>query len=93
MIPTLDPKAPGESKDYYIDWTDLLAATETIASDAWTIPGGLNEAAALTATVGNISYVGLSGGIAGLTYTVPCVMVTSGGRTLERSIKVPVQQL
>lgn len=89
----VDPKDPGETKDYYIDWTDLLATGETISSDTWVVPTGLTEAAALTGTSGNVSYVGLSGGTAGTTYTLTCTMVTSAGRTFERSIRVPVEQL
>jgi hypothetical protein len=91
--PLMDPKDPQETKDYYVDWANVLATGETIASDTWTIPTGISEAAALTATVGAISYVGLTGGTAGQSYTLVCTMTTSAGRIFERSIRVPVVQL
>ena len=94
-------KDPNAVLDYKFDWatatngngfTDYLETGETIASHTITAETGLtldSDAAADTDT-SVIAWV--SGGTAGTTYTLACRIVTSLGRTDERTIDIKVEQ-
>ena len=77
-------KDPSAVLDWVFDWTDWLAAAETIASHDITADTGLTVDSS-TEDAGLVT-VWLSGGIAGENYKVACKIVTSEGRTDERTI-------
>lgn len=84
--------------DYSIDWnaaTTLggpwLATGETLSGAAvWTLPTGITKSSQTDTTT--LSTVWLAGGTVGTSYTVTCKVVTSAGRTDERSFVVVVKQ-
>jgi len=102
-VATLDPKDPQETKDYGIDWSDLLAGeTETtIATSTWgaSVPSGLTV---LTLAPhqqriddGTKTVVWVKDGTAGTTYRLKNTIVTAGAtpRTHERTIIIPCREL
>jgi len=78
---TKDPEAV---LDYTFDWSDWLATGETISSYTVTVPTGITKDSDSQAD--GVVTVWLSGGTAGTNYRVECKIVTSAGRTDERSI-------
>lgn len=84
-------KDPQEIKDYTIDWTDDLATGETISTSSWAVGTGLTETDEDLATPNATVWV--SGGTAGTEYLAVNTITTSGGRTLERTIVIPVIHL
>jgi len=85
--------------DYEINWSTWLG-TDTIATSTWTLTGesgitignGANGAPAPTNTTIKAT-VWLIGGVAGIGHLVTNRIVTAGGRTDERSLKIIVVQL
>lgn len=90
-------KDPADVLDYGLDWSDQLALvspTDSISNATWTVPAGLTVGAQFVA--GGVATIWLSGGTAGANgtdYTITCRIVTAGGRTLERSVKLLVKEL
>ena len=87
-------KDPADVLDYGLDWSDQLALVspaDTISSVTWTVPAGLTAGPQFL--VGSVATAWLSGGTAGTDYTIICRIVTTGGRTLERSVKLLVKEL
>lgn len=93
---TKDPEAV---LDYTFDWkplthgvaaatSDWLATGETISSYTVTAQTGLTKDSDSQAD--GVVTVWLSGGTAGINYKVACKIVTSAGRTDERSIWIKV---
>lgn len=87
-------KDPDEVLDYSWDWNDAddpwLASGETISSYTVTVPSGITKDSDGEAS-GKVT-AWLSGGAVGNTYAVACKIVTSDGRTAERTINVKVVQ-
>ena len=83
-------KDPSAVLDYVFDWTKWLAAAETITSHTVTVPTGLTLESSTAAS--GIVTVWISGGTAGTTYRVECLIVTTAGRTDERSLWITVQE-
>jgi len=83
-------KDPDAVLDYAFDWTDWLADSETISSHTVTVPSGLTKDS--DSESDGVVTAWLSGGTAGTSYDVACKIVTSDGRTDERTIKVLVVQ-
>lgn len=98
-IPIID-KSPNAVLDYPFNWAAAapvgpwldLAAGETIVSKTIVVTTGITvQSSPLTPPgAGTVVTVWLVGGTAGTVYTVTCQVVTSAGRTDERSIKVNV---
>ena len=94
---TKDPQAV---LDYKFDWkaltndtgsSDWLATSETISSKTVTASSGITvDSSSITDTNTSVT-VWLSGGTVGVEYTVTCQIVTSAGRTDERTITIRVQ--
>lgn len=84
-------KDPAAILDYSNDWTAWLtaAAADTIATSTWTIPTGLTSSS--PAIAAGVTSLFISGGTAGTTYTVTNKIVTTGGRTDQRSFRVVVK--
>ena len=79
-------KDPDEVLDYTFDWTDYLETGETIASYVITADTGITSGTESQAS-GVVTYW-LTGGDATYTYKVACKIVTSAGRTAERTVTV-----
>jgi hypothetical protein len=77
--------------DYVYDWSSWLATGETISSYTITTPTGITKASDSQAT-GKVT-IWLSGGTAGTEYSVECKIVTSAGRTDERTMLIYCTEL
>lgn len=87
-------KDPAEVKDYGIDWSALLADTETITTSTWTVPTGITAPATpTTAPTATVATIWLSGGTAGTSYRITNHVLTSEGREFERSFTVTVEDM
>lgn len=81
-------KDPSAVLDYVFDWSEWLATGETISSHVVTVPTGITKDSDSEAD-GKVT-VWLSSGTDDTCYTVACKIVTSAGRTDERSIDIRV---
>ena len=79
-------KGPDEILDYTFNWTDYLATGETIAGFVIAADTGITSGTESQAS-GVVTYW-LTGGTACTTYKVACKIVTSVGRTAERTVTV-----
>ena len=96
-------KDPDAVLDYVFDWaaltngttggtSDWLASGETISTKTITAETGITvDSSSITDTNTSVT-VWLSGGSAGNIYYVSCKIVTSAGRTDERTINIEVVQ-
>lgn len=81
-------KDPDEVLDYGFDWAAWLEG-DTITSSTWVVPVGLTKGSdTFDATS---TTVWLSGGVSGSVYTVLNRVVTAGGRTAERALRIRVK--
>ena len=81
-------KDPADVLDYEHDWTPWLGG-DTIATSAWTPPDGITvDSDTHTDTTAT---VWISGGEAGKSYRITNHITTTGGRTVERSLPIRVQ--
>lgn len=83
-------KDPDAVLDFAFDWSDWLAASETISSYVLTVGSGLTKDSDSQAS-GIVTYW-LSGGTASVDYTVACKVTTNQGRTDERTDTIVVRQ-
>lgn len=83
-------KDPAATLDYGLDWSDWLAAGETIAASEWSVPAGLTKDSDDHNTT--LAAVWLSGGTAGATYRITNRVTTSAGRIDERSLFIVVEE-
>lgn len=88
-------KDPEAMLDYSFDWTAWLASasspTDVIASITPTVIGTglvINS----SAHNGSIATIWVSGGVAGETGTLECKILTTGGRTDERSVYLKIRE-
>ena len=88
MLTNQYTKDPSAILDWAYDWTDWLAAAETITDHTITADTGLTVDSS-TEEAGVVT-VWLSGGTAGENYKVACLVETSAGRTDERTIWIKV---
>jgi len=80
-------KDPDAVLDYAFDWnTYYLQGGETIASHTITVDAGITKDSDSESS--GVVIVWLSGGTHGEDYIVACEIVTSEGRTDERSINI-----
>lgn len=81
-------KDPDEVLDYEIDYSSRLNG-DAIISSTWIIPAGIvMDSAFASATV---STIWLSGGTIGETYTLVNRIITSGGRTMDQSVRLKIR--
>ena len=100
MTESIFIKDPDAVLDYAFNWSDWLdsdnSPAETIFSYTITISGGGDSPISLTndsdSKTGDIITVWLSGGTVGEIYRVACKIVTTEGRTEERSISIIMQE-
>jgi hypothetical protein len=80
---------PNDVKDYTLDWgARRLAASETIVTSTWVVPSGITKAS--DTDTDTTTTVWLSGGTAGVHYTLTNRVTTSQGRTYDWSFVVQV---
>lgn len=82
-------KDPDAILDYAVDWSRWLAG-DTIAASVWLVPTGLTKVS--DSNTATRAIVWLSGGSAGVTYTVTNRITTAAGRTEDRSFAVRVEE-
>lgn len=81
-------KDPDEVLDYALDWSNVLETGETISTSTWTVPSGITDSSASIS--GSTTRIWLSSGTSGTVYSVTNKIVTSDGRTWERTARLPV---
>lgn len=99
-----DPKDPDEVLDYDVDWTDALYSAaelaqvlggatvvpaDTISTSTFILPTGIT--ANSTSNTTTDTKVWLSGGTNGVSYNILNRVVTAGGRSFDRTIKLKVK--
>ncbi len=83
-------KDPDAVLDYYIDWSEWLDETDSVASSTWTVPDGISaDTNAYTATR---TEIWLSGGTAGEWYHLTNHITTTDGREDDRTIIIVCRQ-
>lgn len=86
------PKDPADKLLYRMDWTYFLTPlADTIATSTWD-GGGLTLSGEAVETGNLAATVWVAGGRAGTTYTVRHRIETAGGRIVQRSFKVRVEE-
>lgn len=90
MVLTNFIKDPDAVLDYVFDWTEWLTSGETIFTHTITVDTGLTKDS--DSELDGYVTIWLSGGTAGINYTVACKIVTSDSRTDERSITIKCQE-
>lgn len=78
-------KDPTAVLDYTIDWREWLG-DDTIITSTWTLPAGIVNSGTTYST--STATIWLSGGTAGVSYSVYNTIITAGGRTEKRTIKI-----
>lgn len=82
-------KDPNAVLDYTFDWTAYLTPTgDAISSVTWVLTSGITKASQSNSTTTATAFV--SGGVAGNVETLTCRIVTTGGRTDDRSIYLKI---
>jgi hypothetical protein len=79
-------KDPDAVLDYAFDWSSWLATGETISSHTITVETGITKDSDSESS--GVVTVWLSGGTAENEYDVACKIVTSAGRTDERTMTI-----
>lgn len=75
--------------DFGVDWSNWLEDGDTISSSSWTVtPSTITTDSTENTTT--VAKIWLSGGLTGTTYTATNRIVTSDGRTEDRSIYIKV---
>lgn len=83
-------KDPDAKLDYIWNWTQWLDdISDTISLQQVTVPAGLTLVS--SNIVGKTVVAFISGGAAGETYPVACLITTAGGRIDERTIYLKVK--
>lgn len=83
-------KDPNAVLDYEFDWSVWLDVGETISSHTVTVTGGIVKDSSANSTTAVTAWI--SGGTAGTDGTVSCRIVTSAGRTDDRTITLRLQE-
>jgi hypothetical protein len=97
ITPSWPTKDPGDVLDYQLDVSNALAGDPSDSIDALSAaispaqPGDLTLVSA--AMAGSAAVLWLSAGQVGTTYTVTLTISTTSGRTLVRSVLLPVENL
>jgi hypothetical protein len=82
-------KDPDAVLDYSVDWSKWLAGDQ-IETSTWFVSGPTLQSADDSNTPTRTT-AWLAGGVAGQSYTVTNRIITSGGRTDDRSFTIQVQ--
>ncbi len=77
--------------DYIYDFSEWLAVGETISTATVTVPTGLTLDSSSITDGGTSVTAWLSGGTSNHRYSVVCEIVTTAGRTDDRTMTIQVQ--
>lgn len=88
MSITLYTKDPDAVLDYVFDWSSFLGA-DTITSVSWGIPAGITSVT--TSNTTTTATIWLSGGTLNTRYAIRNRIITTGGRTNDRTIYIKVR--
>ena len=83
-------KDPDAVLDYSVDWGTWLQTGDKIDSATWTVPTGIVLDSQEESTTRAVAWV--SGGTAGVNYTLGCLIETTSDRTDKRSITIKVRE-
>lgn len=81
-------KDPNEVLDYSIDWSARLDG-DVIATVAWSFPAGITQGAASDTDTVATTFV--LGGTEGESYSIGCRITTTGGRTMDETVKLKIK--
>lgn len=87
-------KDPADVIDYSLDWTDelaLVSPADTISTSTWTVTTGLTLSSPLV--TGAVTIIVVAGGVAGTEYRLTNTIVTTGGRTVQRTYPLLVREI
>jgi hypothetical protein len=85
-------KAPGELLPYNINWSDMLAAGESILTSVWIIVDNALINISDPAISGLETTTKVSGGAAGYNYVISNTITTSNGNTCVRRFNIKVKE-
>lgn len=97
---TKDPEA---NLTVGLHWADVIERGDTLATVSWDVPTGMTKESegistsamidsGVTYPAGEVAIVRVSGGTAGIDYTLTCTVTTSAGDIDERSITAAVRE-
>lgn len=78
-------KDPNAVLDYTMDWKDWLGE-DAILTSTWIVPVGISNAGVTFSS--STATIWLSGGVAGVSYSIYNQITTVGGRTEKRTFKI-----
>jgi hypothetical protein len=91
MALTWPPKDPDEVLDYQVDWSDRLSS-DTLLTSVWSISG---DDSILTEDSSEISgdntIIWLSAGTLGEAYNLLNRVTTTGGRTMDQTVRLRIK--
>jgi hypothetical protein len=91
MALTWPPKDPDEVLDYQIDWSDRLSGDTLLTSD-WTISGDDSVLVEDSNSIsGDSTIIWLSAGTLAETYDLLNRVTTTGGRTMDQTVKLKIR--
>jgi hypothetical protein len=85
-------KDPSDVIDISVDWADFLGE-DAIASVVWTVSPTGALAVDTQSNTDTVATAWVSGGVASVTYSLACKITSVGGRTVERSLEIIVEDL
>lgn len=102
FIGNIIQKDPDATLTYGMAWADWLDG-DTLSTAVWTVPAGITKGTAsinaapidvdgVSQAANTVALVSLSGGTAGIDYTVTCRVTTAAGDIDDRSIVVACRE-
>jgi hypothetical protein len=81
-------KDPDEVLDYQLDWSGRLGS-DTIASSSWTVPAGITKNSDTNTTT--VTTIWLSSGTLNSSYDLQNRVTTTGGRTMDQTVRIRIK--
>lgn len=88
MSIALYTKDPDATLDYIVDWASFLGV-DTINTSTWSVPAGITSVT--TSNTTTTATIWLSGGTLNTRYAIRNRIITTGGRTNDRTIYIKVR--
>ena len=84
-------KDPDSVLDYVLDWvTRWLETGDTISTSTWTVPAGITKDS--DTNTNTTTTIWVSGGTDDTDYDLTNRVVTAGGRTVDRTLRIQVRE-
>ena len=87
---TWDPKDPNDIDAFQLDWSDRLSGAETLATSSWSVPTGLTQPNSSSFTT-TVTTLWLAAGVEDTSYEIVNTITTTGGRTLDQTVRLKVK--